>query len=70
MRSGVGGELVCTPGLTLVVPRGTVDSYGGRAGAAVWGEGVVRHTTLMAHRGAGQCHTRTPPPRMLGLLPT
>ncbi|RRT64752.1 hypothetical protein B296_00011703 [Ensete ventricosum] len=63
-------ELVRTLGLTLVVPRGTTGSYGGRVSAAVWGEGMARHTTLMAHGGAGQCRTRMPPPRMLGLLPT
>ncbi|RZR83739.1 hypothetical protein BHM03_00010468 [Ensete ventricosum] len=55
----VGGELVRTPGLTLVVPRGTTRSYGGRAGAIVWDEGVARHTTLMAHGGAGQ-YSRSP----------
>ncbi|RWW60551.1 hypothetical protein BHE74_00032452 [Ensete ventricosum] len=65
-----GRELVCTLGLTLVVPRGTTGSYGGRVSAVVWGEGMARHTTLMAHGGAGQCRTRMPPPRMLGLLPT
>ncbi|RZS14679.1 hypothetical protein BHM03_00046439 [Ensete ventricosum] len=63
-------RLVRTLGLTLVVPRGTTGSYGGRVSAAVWGEGMARHTTLMAHGGAGQCRTRMPPPRMLGLLPT
>ncbi|RZR74898.1 hypothetical protein BHM03_00045716, partial [Ensete ventricosum] len=66
----VGGELVRTPDLTLVVPRGTTESYDGRAGAAVWGKGVARHMTLMAHGEVGQCRTRTPPPRMLGPLPT
>ncbi|RWW46512.1 hypothetical protein BHE74_00047546 [Ensete ventricosum] len=66
----VGGELVRTPGLTLVVPQGTAELYDVRADAAVWGEGVARHATLMAHGGAGQCRTRTPPPRMLGPLPT
>ncbi|RWV91952.1 hypothetical protein GW17_00045715 [Ensete ventricosum] len=66
----VGGELVRMPGLTLVVPRGTAESYDGRAGAAIWGESVARHTTLMARGEAGQCRTWTPPPRMLGLLPT
>ncbi|RWW08076.1 hypothetical protein GW17_00028502 [Ensete ventricosum] len=49
----VGGELVRTPGLTLIVPRGTAELYGGRADAAVWGEGVERHTVLMVHGGAG-----------------
>ncbi|RRT79821.1 hypothetical protein B296_00000515 [Ensete ventricosum] len=58
-------ELVRMPGLTLVVPRGMAKSYGGRAVAAVWGEGVAHHTTLIARRGAGQCHTRSPPPRMI-----
>ncbi|RRT64747.1 hypothetical protein B296_00011699 [Ensete ventricosum] len=55
----VGGELVRTPDLTLVVPQGTTRSYGGRAGAIVWDEGVARHTTLMAHGGAGQ-YSRSP----------
>ncbi|RRT39107.1 hypothetical protein B296_00053853 [Ensete ventricosum] len=66
----VRGELVRTPGLTLVVPRGMAESYDGRAGAAVWGEGVARHMTLMARGEGGQCRTRMPPPRMLGPLPT
>ncbi|RWW89063.1 hypothetical protein BHE74_00002003 [Ensete ventricosum] len=66
----MGGELVRTPDLTLVVPRGMVESYNGRAVAAVWGEGVACHTTLMACGGAGQCRTRSPPPRMLDQLPT
>ncbi|RWW42139.1 hypothetical protein BHE74_00052330 [Ensete ventricosum] len=66
----MGGELVRMPDLTLVVPRDTTESYDGRAGAAVWVEGMARHTTLMAHGEAGQCHTRTPPPRMLSPLPT
>ncbi|RWV78277.1 hypothetical protein GW17_00060776 [Ensete ventricosum] len=65
-----GRELVRTPDLTLVIPRGTTESYDGHAGAAVWGEGVVRHTTLMARGGGGQCRTRMPPSRMLGTLPT
>ncbi|RRT49531.1 hypothetical protein B296_00027905 [Ensete ventricosum] len=43
----VGGELVSTHDLTLGVPRDIVESYGGRAAAAAWGEGVARHTTLM-----------------------
>ncbi|RRT82085.1 hypothetical protein B296_00013902 [Ensete ventricosum] len=43
----VGGELVNTPNLTLVVPRDMTESYGGRATAKAWGEGVARHTTLM-----------------------
>ncbi|RWW90227.1 hypothetical protein BHE74_00000627 [Ensete ventricosum] len=40
-------ELVNTPILTLVVPRDMAESYGRRAAAAAWGEGVARHTTLM-----------------------
>ncbi|RRT59175.1 hypothetical protein B296_00046040 [Ensete ventricosum] len=66
----VRGELVRTPGLTLVVPRGMAKSYGGRAVVAVWDEGVTRHTTLMARGGAGQCRTQSPPPQMLDQLPT
>ncbi|RWW73699.1 hypothetical protein BHE74_00018406 [Ensete ventricosum] len=66
----VGGELVRTPGPTLIVPRGTTELYGGHAGATVWGEGVARHTVLMAHGGVGQCRTRAPPPRTLSPLPT
>ncbi|RWW16858.1 hypothetical protein GW17_00019236 [Ensete ventricosum] len=45
-------------------------SYGRRAVAAVWGEGVARHTALMAHGGAWSCRTRSPPPRMLDQLST
>ncbi|RZS05194.1 hypothetical protein BHM03_00035662 [Ensete ventricosum] len=58
--------------LTLAVPRGMAESYGGRAVATVWGGGVAHHSTLMARGGVGQCRTRTPPPppRTLGLLPT
>ncbi|RWV77896.1 hypothetical protein GW17_00061219 [Ensete ventricosum] len=66
----VGGELVRTPDLTIVVSRGMAESYGGRAIATVWGEGVTGHITLMAHGGVGQDRTQTPPPRMLGLRPT
>ncbi|RWW26925.1 hypothetical protein GW17_00008678 [Ensete ventricosum] len=43
----VGGELVSTPSLTLIVPRDMAESYGGRATTTAWGEGVARHTTLM-----------------------
>ncbi|RWW60125.1 hypothetical protein BHE74_00032904 [Ensete ventricosum] len=43
----MGGELVSTPGLTLVVPQDMVESYGGRTAAAAWDEGVACHTTLM-----------------------
>ncbi|RRT54636.1 hypothetical protein B296_00025495 [Ensete ventricosum] len=61
----VGGKLVRTPDLTSVIPRGMIESYGGRAAAEVGGEGVARHTSLMTREGAGQCRTQSPPPRML-----
>ncbi|RWW90525.1 hypothetical protein BHE74_00000394 [Ensete ventricosum] len=47
-----------------------VGSYGGRAVAAVWGEGVARHTTLMTRGAARSCRTRSPPPQMLDQLST
>ncbi|RZS27769.1 hypothetical protein BHM03_00061292 [Ensete ventricosum] len=43
----VGGELINTLSLTLVVPRDMAELYGGRAAAAAWGEGVTLHATLM-----------------------
>ncbi|RWW36342.1 hypothetical protein BHE74_00058633 [Ensete ventricosum] len=43
----VGGELARTPSLTFVVPRNMTETYGGRAVAAAWGEGMARHATLM-----------------------
>ncbi|RRT82250.1 hypothetical protein B296_00002790 [Ensete ventricosum] len=43
----VGGELARTPSLTFVVPRNMTETYGGRAAAATWGEGMTRHATLI-----------------------
>ncbi|RWW80531.1 hypothetical protein BHE74_00011117, partial [Ensete ventricosum] len=43
----VRGELVHTPSLIFVVPRDVAETYGGRATATAWGEGMVHYATLM-----------------------
>ncbi|RRT31787.1 hypothetical protein B296_00057050, partial [Ensete ventricosum] len=43
----MGGELARTPNLTFVVSRNMAETYGGCAAAAVWGEGMTRHATLI-----------------------
>ncbi|RWW46647.1 hypothetical protein BHE74_00047429 [Ensete ventricosum] len=64
----VRGELVRTLSLTFVVPRDVAETYGGRAAAAAWGEGMARHATLMSV-GLGSV-VPGPPPRITDWLPT
>ncbi|RWW37730.1 hypothetical protein BHE74_00057122 [Ensete ventricosum] len=47
-----GRKLDRTPGLTSTVTSGMVTLYGELVGAEAWREGVVHHTTFMAHDGS------------------
>ncbi|RWW43752.1 hypothetical protein BHE74_00050550 [Ensete ventricosum] len=62
------GELVHTPSLTFVVPRDVAETYGGRAAAVAWGEGMARHATLIGV-GPGSA-VPGPPPRITDWLLT